>query len=478
MRRPGSIRSAAALLVLALTAPAEAAPPQTAPPAADTVELAPDGTPVVARGGDLTLSAAELEPVLLDRFAMAPTGRDVLKLLLQSAVIERMGAERGIEVTGDEIDALWAELDRDARTSGERQGLAAAIRERGLTPAEFRDFLRLSIVHERLTRDALDIPDGLPVSGDRQEIWLQQEMIERGLAWPAPPWKDGIAARSGDVTVDARTFGAALRERLDPEDVAETCWHLLLVKAIERRMPDLSTEAREKALDVEMARRRAKFMAQGDLKGVTFEEMLGAQGRTIEAMRRDPAVAVAALSRVWVDRTAGPEGLRAAYEENRAWFDGRFGKAVRTHFLFLTAGRFVNELNPRDYAMAERELERLADEIGNTDDFAAAAAQFSEDPTSRQAAGDLGYVTRLDARIPPEVPAAIFAFLDTGGTIPATGRALGPVRLDSGCGLVWISHVREAPAWEVMAEHVHEDLRRRFLEEIMPARSVEVLPGP
>ena len=63
----------------------------------------------------------------------------------------------------------------------------------------------------------------------------------------------------------------------------------------------------------------------------------------------------------------------------------------------------------------------------------------------------------------------------TGGTIPEQGRMLGPVRLDSGCALLWASARRPSPSWEEMSERVHEELRRRLLESEMPRESVELL---
>ena len=66
---------------------------------------------------------------------------------------------------------------------------------------------------------------------------------------------------------------------------------------------------------------------------------------------------------------------------------------------------------------------------------------------------------------------------DAGGKIPPGGRVIGPIRLDSGCALLWVSEVRSSPTWEEMAENVHEELRRRFVDELMPRSSVEVLLG-
>ena len=72
---------------------------------------------------------------------------------------------------------------------------------------------------------------------------------------------------------------------------------------------------------------------------------------------------------------------------------------------------------------------------------------------------------------------ALFDFLDTGGDVPAGGLVLGPVRLEKGCTLLWISDVRESPSWEIMMEHVNEELRRRLVEEVMPFDSVKMVEG-
>jgi len=99
----------------------------------------------------------------------------------------------------------------------------------------------------------------------------------------------------------------------------------------------------------------------------------------------------------------------------------------------------------------------------------------SEEPNTKKQQGDLGWVTRGDERVPGELREALFHVLDTGGTIPETGRMVGPVRLASGCALLWVSERRASPAWEEMSERVHEELRRRFMADLMPLESVELL---
>jgi PPIC-type peptidyl-prolyl cis-trans isomerase-like protein len=137
----------------------------------------------------------------------------------------------------------------------------------------------------------------------------------------------------------------------------------------------------------------------------------------------------------------------------------------------------VNDLCPRTFEDAERELERFAERCADAEEFAARAERHSEEPGTRKQRGDLGWVTRGDPRVPAPLREALFHWLDTGGVIPEHGRALGPVRLDSGAALLWVSARRASPPWEEMSEHVHEELRRRFIEEVMPLESVELLTG-
>jgi len=472
--RAGAAAAALAFAALAVPAGTSAAAGAARPadPDQGPTDAPATDSPVVATGKDLVLTRAELLPVLLQRYALSERGRELLRLELQSRVLLRLAEERGVEISDREVERRWKSLDEAVRASGDPRGLAGQIADQGLGADEFRDYLRVSMMHERLTRLALDLPPEAQVTGAQQEIWLDQEMGERGLETHAPPWTDGVIARCGDVELRAEELGLTLLRRLDPAEIRETCWHLLLAKGIERRMPDVSPEARARAADAEVERRRRR--AERENPAVRFEQVLAAQGRNLEVMRNDPSVTIAALSRLWVDRTAGPDGLRATYERERAFFEGRFGKAAETHMLFLVAARYRNQLNPRTYEDAEAELARLLETVGDTADFAALATRASEEPNTRANGGDLGWVTRLDPRWPAPLREAVFAELDAGKALPATGSAVGPVRLDAGSAVLWVSAVRESPPWEQMAEHVHEELRRRFLLDVLPDTEVRM----
>jgi hypothetical protein len=46
------------------------------------------------------------------------------------------------------------------------------------------------------------------------------------------------------------------------------------------------------------------------------------------------------------------------------------------------------------------------------------------------------------------------------------------VRLANGVVLAWVGARRPAPGWDVMAQHVHNELRRRFMDECLPRKEL------
>jgi hypothetical protein len=71
------------------------------------------------------------------------------------------------------------------------------------------------------------------------------------------------------------------------------------------------------------------------------------------------------------------------------------------------------------------------------------------------------------------VPAPIREAVFTGPRDDAEHCA-GPVRLynPSGAALVWVGERRPAPGWDEMRARVHNELRRRFLDECLTQKDV------
>lgn len=457
------------ILILALqAAPAGPDAKPKARPAAASPATPPLGANEAARAGETSLSMAELDEVLIGRRAMGPKGRESLKHLLDVKLLARLAQESKLVISEAEIDARSKEIEADVVASGAAKNLQEYLESSGVALDVFRDHLRLAMIQETLARRALDTPPDEKLNGEKQKMWLQQVLEQRGAQLPPPPWPDGIAARCGDLEVKVKDFLEYLHLLLPPDDVREDCFQLLLLKRIRARMPDLAPAALNKAVDAELNRRRHDTEIDPHYRGLSYEQVMGAQGLQAAYLQQDPAVVIAALATLWVDRAQGDTGLKAVYAKERELFDGRYGEAIDARMVFLRASTLPNQLIPRDFPAAERELIGWKSSIKNVDDFGKVAREHSEEKNTREQDGRLGYITRGNESLPVELRDALFLAKPA-----ADGTALvGPIRLQGGVCLLWVGVRRPAPGWDEMSINVHRELRKRFLDEALSRDSV------
>jgi hypothetical protein len=87
---------------------------------------------------------------------------------------------------------------------------------------------------------------------------------------------------------------------------------------------------------------------------------------------------------------------------------------------------------------------------------------------------------KLDKQIGTELLAEAFSRWGGQPELPALppDRLLGPRRTPKGYAVLWISARKPAPAWESMAVYVRQDLRKRFIEEVLkPSDVILKIPG-
>src|SRR5258706_7074251 len=186
------------LLVVGLCCPAPSRQdaPQ-APEAADDY--------VVARAGETELRWKELDELLLLRHGMSQEGRESLKHLAETRLVEVAAGEAGIAVPADALDARVHKLEQQLQSST-GQTLDQQLQGARITRAEFRYFLRVSMQQEELTRPALGLEPGTEVSPDQARLWIQEAFTERQYSELPPPWADGVVARATGFTLSVQDY--------------------------------------------------------------------------------------------------------------------------------------------------------------------------------------------------------------------------------------------------------------------------------
>jgi len=424
---------------------------------------------VVAQAFDARVTWKDLEPLFVARRANSEEGRAALRHLCKSRMLAAIAREQGLQVPRATIDARVVEIERQMLLSGEPGGLTGHLERVRMTRSEFRELLELAVVQETLTRRALGKSDDAAVTGEQQELWLDEVLAERKLELKFAPWKDGIAARATGLTVSGAEFLLALRRTLTPESIREDCFELLREKRVLARMPDLAPGKLAQAVEAELAQRREDIARDPKYKGIPWEQLLAAQGIVPESMADDPTVRCFALSRLWVERSYDEATLKRVYADEREHFDTLYGAAIDARMIFLRGAELPRD-DLRSFKDAERLLDEIKKRIHSLEDFQREARGQSEDGGTREQGGSLGYVTTGNPRVPQAIRELIGVELVAQPTLVASsaGYLRGPVRLPNGRALVWLGARRPAPAWAEMIHYVRRELRQRFLDEALP----------
>ena len=431
-----------------------------------------------ATGRGTELTELELDELLILRHGRSPRGREILQHLLEGRMVDAIAAERDVRVREEELKARVDTFEEQVKRSGEAESLEAYLKASGVDQVMFYEYMRLAVLQEQLTRLSVGIPEDTNVTGEQQRAWLEGEIAERGVTEEEPPFQRGVVLTCPPVQIKTPEFLAHLRSQLPPEELKEACYHLLLAKRVRARLPDLSPAEIARAIEAEVARRRSEAEADPSYAGVSFERLLASQGLTPASLAKDPSVLIAALSGLYVDRVYGEDGLRAAYNTDRDYFDGNYGEALGVRVLFLRAARFTNDFIPRTFEKAEADMQQMLSVLESEEEFLAVSQARSE-AQGELAKGALHWMPKLDKQVRSDLVAAAFDRWGGLTELPEDPkqRLLGPTRTPKGCVLLWLSSRRPAPAWELMAQQVRQDMRRRFVEDTLKPSEVTISQG-
>lgn len=280
-------------------------------------------------------------------------------------------------------------------------------------------------------------------------------------------FKAGAAVVNGagiSKDVLAERVKALVPNNPEPGDDArrEALRQLIQEELVRQEAAERGITVADEAVEERFGQARALFGSEAE-----FQDQLGQLGFTAASFRR--VLRDQLVRELLAAELAGPitdEQVRQAYLGQREAFE----ESRIRHILF----RVEDPANAQQSAAARRRAQQALTRIRGGERFADVARELSEDPSSKDAGGDLGFAPL--SRYVPEFGAAVAE--------AKIGEVVGPVQTQFGFHLIVVLARRVKPLREV-AEQVRGQLRSqqtetvigRFLETELRSARVAVNPA-
>lgn len=418
-----------------------------------------DGKPAVVTRADVALEMA---------FAMRrkDKGLTTVAQLVDVTLTRRAAERKHLMPTRDEAIAFWSELQQQLRAGGQRPEDFPAIRNS--SRERLYDDIAVQLAHQRLVRAELDLKPTDPVSADMLTLWLQEERRRSEVVVDPDQLPIGACARIGDQDLPIADLGFMLlrfAEDAERTQYVKQVVYLQLLDALARREGVQITDA---DLDAAIEQRRNDVARDPRYRGVPFEQLLKADGQTLESLRQLRTFRAHALLDKLAARHFLDADLQAELARDRQHVLDLIGPRRHLGIIFVRALDLPNALVPLDFPAAEQKLrqarERLAKET-----FANVASIESEHQSSKMRGGEIGWHHRISGQLPDQVLAIAFA-LDEG-------EVSQPVRSEEGVFLVKVLEIEPMPSDHRLIEQLRDQKATELQQKLLRDAAIELVPG-
>lgn len=392
---------------------------------------------------------------LLQKYGKKEEGQSALQHHLQLLLVEQEAKRRGVHVAESSIASRISELEKSIQASAPSSSLQEELRSKQMSLEQFSDLLRISIAHEEMARQDLGLSAGEPITPAQLNLWLTERMSK---------------SKPDESLISKQTLGKTIQTFLGRKTVKNIITEMVGMELVRKKAKEFKIELSAEDIDKEIGRRRARLASNEQLKGVSYEEVLKAQGTSVEELKQDSRFLATLLLAKIAEHLYSRETLETVYKKDAARYDGLFGESRKISWLLLRAAKFPNQFVKRSFEDAEKEMQSIRERIKAPEDFARIAKLHSEDDRNRAAGGEVGFIHRLEPDFDPTLLEAVFQ---------AQPKAiLGPFKTAQGLFLVLLEDIKPAPAHEQILNKVLDELRAEFYGQcLQEARIVTALDG-
>lgn len=361
-------------------------------------------------------------------------GQQAVEQLVAVAMTRQAAEARKLMPSEADVRAFWADLQEQLRAAGRRPEEFAAVRNSG--EAQWLADLSVQLAQERIVRQELGLKPDEKVSGDMLSLWLQEQRKQALVVADPDLLPAGSVARVGKQEIPLIDLGLLLLRTAEDDERDRFVKQVAYLAALEAAAREAGVQVTAADLDAAVQKHRDDAQKDPRYRGVTYENLLKAEGMTTQSIRELRVF----RGQILLDKLARArfpeEALAAELAKDRAGVLERHGARRRLGLVYLRAIDTPNPLVPRDYATAEKELLAARARL-DKEAFDVVARIVSEHNASKQNGGDAGWHRRRSERIPEQALAAAFAQRE--------GEVSAPIRLDDGVVLVKTLEIEPEP---------------------------------
>lgn len=446
----------AAFLLLAL--------PALASPQGGGVDPA-DAAAEVARyrtaDGDRTVSRGDVALEMAFHLRRKDAGRAACTQLVQAELVRRAAKKAGVWPAKETVEQRWNELRNQLVQAGRDPEKEPLLRN--CTHEALLDYLAVDLAHEQLVRHELALSASEQVSPAMLQLWVKEARDRSKVIDDPDQLPLGTAATIADQGVPMLDLGMLLLRSSSQDEVDKFVRQVVVLEGIEQAARVEGVEATEEDLRREVEMRRSMADRDPRYGGLSFEQLLRAQGMTVEAMLQSRVFRGQVLQKKVVAKRYPKQQLVARLASDRAGELERFGPRRHLAIVYLRALEEPNALVPRDFAAALEQLGKARERL-STEPFETVARIESDDPGTKMRGGDCGWIARRGRDLPDPVLAAAWKL--------ASGAVSEPVRADDGCYLVKVLAVEPDLDDDAVIGRMREQLAEDFTRELLAGAAI------
>ncbi len=383
-------------------------------------------------------------------------GKAACAQLVKSELVRRHATKSGCWPTHEAVQQRWSELKAQMKAAGRDVDKEPSFQNTG--EKVLLDYLAIDLAHEQIVRRELSLGADEEVSPAMLELWIK-EARERAKVIDDPDQLPlGTAAKIGDDGLPLLALGMLLLRSSDQEELDKFIRQVVALDGIEQAARESGVEASPEDLQRELELRRSMAGKDPRYGGLSFEQLLRAQGLTPEWLAQSRVFRAQTLQKKLIAKLHPRQQLVARLASDRATELQRFGPRRNLAILFVRALDEPNALVPNTFEKAMERLQTVRKRL-ETEPFATVARIESDDAATKMRGGDCGWVARKGRDLPEPV-------LEAAWDLPLQGIS-DIVRAEDGCYLVKVAGIEPDLDDEAIVQRMRESLVEEFTKAMM-----------